>query len=69
MPVDLVRCAACANLVAIVRDGVVTVKHKGRTVVVTPPEAVRRITCEACGSDTTPVEAGTPKGTERPRVE
>ena len=30
---DLVRCAACTNLVAIVRDGVVTVKHKGRTVV------------------------------------
>ena len=66
---DLVRCAACANLVAIVRDGVVTVKHKGRTVVVTPPEAVRRITCEACGTDTTPVEAATPVGTERPRVE
>ena len=34
MGADLVRCAACTNLVAIVRDGVVTVKHKGRTVVV-----------------------------------
>lgn len=41
-----IRCQGCGRLLAVARGGVVTMRHRGRTI---EAERVRSITCEDCG--------------------
>ena len=49
---ESVRCSGCGRVVGIRHDGRLTVRHKGREVVIEPAAAVVRIRCEECGTST-----------------